>query len=46
MAEKVDDPYDCYCCGVSENAGCTCTPYQCPTCNLCGIDCECRTEET
>ena len=37
--------YDCFCCGVREDAECTCTPYQCPDCLLCSIDCECRARE-
>jgi hypothetical protein len=37
--------YDCFCCSVREDAGCTCTPYQCPDCLLCSIDCECRARD-
>lgn len=38
----MDDIFECYCCGVSEAATCTCTPYKCPVCELCSIDCVCR----
>lgn len=36
---------ECYCCGVSEKAGCTCTPYRCSACEMCGVDCHCDDDE-